>query len=334
MLDTKPLLLNTDFPQLQRDIVHTLQVNLGYRCNLSCVHCHVNAGPNRTEEASPVLIDQIVKLLDVYPIKTVDLTGGAPELNPGFKSLVEVLRTKGVRVIDRCNLTVLFEPGQENTAEFLAENEVEITASLPCYSEANVNQQRGKGVFQQSIEALQLLNNLGYGKHKNKVLNLVYNPVGPSLPPEQGQLQSDYKERLYNDFGIVFDELLTITNMPISRFGGVLLAKGQFDSYMSLLKGSYSDSNLAGVMCRNLLSIDWQGYVYDCDFNQMLGCGSGFSNSEVIASEEVIASDSQQLHVDDLLDNPENLSKFIKVGEHCYGCTAGQGSSCGGALSS
>ncbi len=320
MLDTRPLLLETDFPEIRRHSIDTLQVNLGYRCNLSCVHCHVNAGPTRTEEMSAATLEQLVRVLDHLAPKTLDLTGGAPELNPGFRRLVREARQRGIEVIDRCNLTILFEPGQEDLAEFLAEQGVVITASLPCYLEENVEQQRGKGVYDTSIHAIQRLNELGYGAGQGLQLNLVYNPVGAVLPPPQAGLEADYKRELADRYGIVFDQLFTITNMPISRFGAVLLSQGEYVDYMQLLRDNYSAENLDTVMCRSLVSVDWQGYLYDCDFNQMLDI-------------PLLASDRRR-QLADLLEDDSVVSAAILTGEHCYGCTAGQGSSCGGALES
>lgn len=317
MQDTRPLLLESDFPALRRDTLDTLQVNLGYLCNLSCVHCHVNAGPNRTELMALETIDQVLALIDKAGIRVLDLTGGAPELNPHFRYLVSQARRRGVRVIDRCNLTVLFEPGQKDLAEFLAREQVEITASLPCYLEENVEQQRGKGVYDDSIRAIRHLNQLGYADDSALVLNLVYNPVGAVLPPPQASLEADYKRELGQRFGIRFNQLMTITNMPISRFGAVLLSQGEYVPYMQLLRDNYAEANLDTVMCRSLVSIDWQGYLYDCDFNQMLAL-------------PMLASDRR--HLRDLLSNTTITGLPIATGEHCYGCTAGQGSSCGGAL--
>lgn len=318
MRDTRPLLLESDFPAIQRQRVNSLQVNLGYRCNLSCVHCHVNAGPTRTEEMSLATAEQVVALMEQLRPATLDLTGGAPEMNPHFRWLVEQAGQLGIEVIDRCNLTILLEPGYEDLAPFLAEQGVVITASLPCYEEENVAEQRGQGVYAESIRALQLLNELGYGANEDLQLNLVYNPVGASLPPPQEQLQADYKRELYSRFGISFNALFTITNMPISRFGAVLLSQDQYYPYMRLLRDSFATENLDSVMCRELISIDWQGFVYDCDFNQMLDM-------------PVISSD-RRVHVADLLDGHELDNAVIYTAEHCYGCTAGQGSSCGGAL--
>ncbi len=324
MLDVEQYLTNTEFPSLKRDGVSVLQVNLGYLCNLSCTHCHVNAGPKRTELASKETVDTIVRYLEAKPISMLDITGGAPEMNPHFRYLVKEAKKLGVKVVDRCNLTILNEPGYEDLAEFLAESRVVVTASLPCYQEQNVAEQRGKGVFDASISALQKLNQLGYGREDDLVLDLVYNPNGAFLPPDQKALEADYKEQLFSHYGIEFNELLTITNMPISRFGSMLLSKGLWDEYMSLLRQSYSVQNLGGVMCRNLISIDWQGYVFDCDFNQML-------NWPMQSPLGTIASDKARVHLTDILN--EDLSgNTIVVGEHCYGCTAGQGSSCGGAL--
>lgn len=319
MRDTRPLLLESDFPALQRQTLDTLQVNLGYLCNMSCVHCHVNAGPTRTELMNLEGIEQVLQLLELRQISTLDLTGGAPELNPHFRYIVSRARALGVKVIDRCNLTVLFEPGQEDLAQFLADNQVEVSASLPCYLKENVEEQRGKGVYDESIAAIKLLNDLGYGRDNPQLqLNLVYNPVGAVLPPPQEALQADYQRELAERFGIHFNQLFTITNMPISRFGAVLLAQGQYTEYMELLRNNFSADNLRGLMCRSLLSIDWQGFVYDCDFNQMLEL-------------PVLASDNR-MHLTDLIASATLPSAPIVTGEHCYGCAAGQGSSCGGAL--
>lgn len=318
MRDTRPLLLASDFPEVRRGALDTVQVNLGYLCNLSCVHCHVNAGPKRTELMTLETMDQVLTLLTTAGVSTLDLTGGAPEMNPQFRYLVREARALGVRVIDRSNLTVLFEPGQEDLGQFLADQEVQITASLPCYLEENVAAQRGDGVYQDSIRAIGQLNALGYGRDPRLQLNLVYNPVGPVLPPPQAELQADYRRELDARFGIVFNELYTITNMPISRFGAVLLSQGQFTQYMQLLRDNYSEQNLQTVMCRNLLSVDWQGYIYDCDFNQML--------------DMPMANASKRYHLADLLRDGPGEGGVIATGEHCYGCTAGQGSSCGGAL--
>src|SRR6056300_345282 len=270
MLDTRPLLLETDFPLIRRGRLETLQVNLGYLCNLSCTHCHVNAGPKRKELMSREMVDVVLEYVRKKSIRILDLTGGAPEMNPHFRYLVTEARKMDVEVIDRCNLMILLEPGYEDLAQFLADQQVVVTASLPCYLEENVEKQRGKGIYDGSIEALKLLNNLGYGIQDELQLNLVYNPVDLNLPPEQSGLEADYKRILKEQFGIVFNQLFTITNVPISRFGGMLLSKGLYNKYMGILKDNYSEANLDTVMCRSLLSVDYQGYVYDCDFNQML----------------------------------------------------------------
>ena len=318
MRDTFPLLLQTDFPALVRGRLETLQANLGYRCNQACLHCHVAASPKRTEEMSWETMALLLEFARRQQIKTLDLTGGAPEMNPHFRDLVRAARLLGIRVIDRCNLTILVEPGYEDLAQFLAEQQVEVVASLPCYLEENVNKQRGDGVFQASLQGLRQLNALGYGvPESGRVLNLVYNPGGPSLPPNQQALELAYKEQLANRYGIVFNKLLALTNMPIQRFGSQLLAQHQFDDYMKLLKAAYQSDNLPGVMCRSLISVGWQGEVFDCDFNQMLGLPLG-----------ALTTPSQ---LKDLLDEDLN-QRPIRVAEHCYGCTAGQGSSCGGAV--
>ncbi len=319
MIDTLPLLNTSDFPSIFRDRLETLQVNLGYLCNQSCLHCHVNAGPTRKEIMAPEIIDSVIEYLTGSNIRQLDLTGGAPELNPDFRRLVRTVIDLGIHVIDRCNLTVLLEPGMAGMAEFLAENKVEVMASLPCYLEENVDRQRGEGVFASSLEALRLLNMLGYGRPGSGLsLQLVYNPQGPTLPPEQLVLETDYKRHLLEHYGIVFNQLLTITNMPIKRFGSTLVSKGTFHGYMRLLKTAHKDENLSGVMCKSLVSVDWQGFLYDCDFNQMLDI-------------PVAPNGHGKVHIRDL--NKLNLDgRPIRVAEHCYGCTAGFGSSCGGAL--
>lgn len=333
MQDTRPLILksSTDFPALRRSELEILQVNLGYKCNLSCVHCHVNAGPTRTEVMSKENIDLVLEVLKARKIKLLDLTGGAPELNPYFRELVVAARRLGVQVVDRCNLTILEEPGQEDLAEFLAANQVQVTASLPCYSMDRVDAQRGKGTFDSSIRGLKLLNDMGYGGSDDCLqLDLVYNPQGPQLPPPQGPLEADYKRQLRENFNIEFNQLLVVTNMPISRFGAVLLAKNEYHSYLSLLKDNFSSSNLSSVMCRTLMSVDWQGNLYDCDFNQMLDLALGV---DIDSSGATIQNVNDPVkHLTHLLDDDFNSDK-ITVAEHCFGCTAGQGSSCGGALS-
>ena len=322
---TLPLLATTDFPALRRGALQTLQVNLGYKCNQSCLHCHVNAGPTRTEMMDADTAALVLEVLRRRRVPALDLTGGAPELNPHFRSLVLGARASGVRVIDRCNLTILSEPGQEDLAEFLAAQGVEVTASLPCYSVANVDRQRGEKVFDRSIAALQALNALGYGvEGSGRVLNLVYNPQGASLPPPQGPLEADYKRELGTHFGIVFNQLFALTNMPIQRFGSTLVSKGTFQSYLQLLKSAYQPHNLDTVMCRSTLSVDWQGALYDCDFNQMLGMHAHLGRAAG-------ANPAHPAHLRDLLAD-DGAGRPIRVAQHCYGCTAGQGSSCGGAL--
>ncbi|MCU0928501.1 MAG: arsenosugar biosynthesis radical SAM protein ArsS [Burkholderiaceae bacterium] len=315
---TLPLLAATTFPALRRDRLDTLQVNLGYRCNQSCLHCHVGASPQRTEAMDGETIDLVLQVLERRRVGSLDLTGGAPELNPQFRRLVRAARALGVRVIDRCNLTILLEPGHEDLADFLGGEGVEIVASLPCYSAGNVDRQRGDGVFDKSIAALQRLNALGYGRGEGLVLNLVYNPQGPSLPPPQAALEADYKRELQAHFGIGFDHLYTLANMPIQRFGSTLVSKGAFDAYMTLLKGAHRDDNLATVMCRSLVSVDYQGWLYDCDFNQMLGLPARLDGRPRAHLRDLLAAD--------------DVRAPIRVADHCYGCTAGQGSSCGGAL--
>jgi radical SAM/Cys-rich protein len=319
MRDTWPLLDKIPFPAIARGPLQTLQVNVGYRCNQSCVHCHVGASPHRTEEMSGVVVDTVLAFLERRRIATLDITGGTPELNPHFRRLVTAARNMSVRVMDRCNLTILEVEGQEDLAEFLAGQQVEIVASMPCYLEDNVDRQRGKGVFDASIRGLQRLNELGYGRDGSSlVLNLVYNPQGPSLPPPQAALEADYKRILGEDHGIAFNRLYTLANMPIQRFGSTLISRGEFDSYMALLQQAHLDANLDGVMCRNLISVDWRGTVYDCDFNQMLDLPLARGGRARVYLAELLA--------DDLEGNP------VRVAGHCFGCTAGQGSSCGGAL--
>ena len=317
---TLPLLDQTDFPAVFRKPLEILQLNLGYLCNLSCLHCHVNAGPTRKELMDRETIDQILDFVDNTDIHTLDLTGGAPEMNPHFRYLVRAARERNMNVIDRCNLVILLEPGYEYLAEFLAGNKVEITASLPCYLEDNVDKQRGKGVFNNSIDALIKLNKLGYGQsdESNLILNLVFNPQGAELPPDQKTLENAYKKHLQEHFGIVFNQLFALTNMPIQRFGSTLISQGQFNNYLQLLQNNFHQENVSSIMCRNTLSIDWQGYVYDCDFNQMLQLPLGASlRNQTHITEFTAAS---------LTHQP------ITVRQHCYGCTAGQGSSCGGTL--
>lgn len=317
MHDTMALLELTEFPAISRKPLDTLQVNLGYKCNQRCLHCHVNAGPTRTEMMPAELIALIPEVLAARHIQTLDLTGGAPELHEQFRELVSAATNIGVKVIDRCNLTILFEPNQEGLAEFLAANKVEIVASLPCYSLKNVDAQRGEGVFDKSIAGLQLLNSLGYGMpDSGLVLNLVYNPQGASLPPNQQALEADYRRELRSHFDIEFNHLFALANMPIKRFGSTLVSKGEFKPYMDLLKSNFSEANLESLMCRNLVSVDWLGNLYDCDFNQQL---------------DLPVPGKENRHLRDLL-NVDIAGSEIAIADHCFGCTAGQGSSCGGAL--
>ena len=319
MHSTLHLLHKTDFPPIRRARLDTLQVNLGYRCNQRCLHCHVNAGPHRTETMDGELVDLVLAVVRERRIATLDLTGGAPELNPHFRRLVQGARALGAQVIDRCNLTILSEPGQEDLADFLAAQGVEVVASLPCYSIERVDRQRGDGVFERSIAGLQALNALGYGTAgSGRVLHLVYNPQGALLPPPQAALESDYKRELAARFGIRFDRLFVLTNMPIQRFGSTLVSKGEFQSYLQLLKSAHLPGNLDTVMCNAMLSVDWQGDLYDCDFNQMLNLPARLNGSG-------------RPHLRDLLAH-DAIGQSIRVADHCYGCTAGQGSSCGGAL--
>jgi len=318
MRDTWPLLQHIPFPAVRRGRLDTLQVNVGYRCNQSCVHCHVAASPTRTEEMGAGTVDLVLALLERRRIATLDVTGGAPEINPHFRRLVRAARDLGVKVIDRCNLTVLEAEGQHDLADFLAGLQVEIVASLPCYLQDNVDRQRGKGVFEASIRGLRSLNALGYGRDgSGLVLSLVYNPQGPSLPPEQTALEADYRRVLGEQHGVAFNRLFVLANMPIQRFGSMLISKGEFEPYLELLRAAHREQNLDGVMCRNLVSVDWRGYVYDCDFNQML--------------DLPMTRGTRPLHLRDLVAL-DVAGLPVKVAGHCFGCTAGKGSSCGGAL--
>jgi radical SAM/Cys-rich protein len=295
-----------------------LQVNMGKLCNLTCVHCHVNAGPKRKEIMSRETIDRIVHWLTKAEIPTVDLTGGAPEMIPDFRYFIE--QVKSLRphrhIIDRCNLTILLERGYEDLAPFLARNKVEIIASMPCYSPENVNAQRGEGVFEGSIAALQLLNSLGYGTDAHLPLHLVYNPVGAFLPPLQAELDTDYKRELQKHFGIVFNNLYALTNLPIGRFASYLRRNNKLDEYMELLVQAFNAATINGLMCRNTLSVGWRGEVYDCDFNQQLG---------------MQWNDGARVFLWDV-DPANTENRPIMTGNHCFGCTAGAGSSCGGAI--
>lgn len=299
---------------LRRSRTEILQINVGKLCNLTCTHCHVNAGPKRREIMTRGTVDRILSWLAATEIPTVDLTGGAPEMLPDFRYLITRLRELDRRIIDRCNLTILLEPGYEGVAEFLAQNNVEIVASMPCYSPENVNAQRGDGVFDASIKALQKLNALGYGTQL--ALDLVYNPVGANLPGPQAELEADYKRELASHFGIEFRHLFTITNLPVSRFASYLRHNGQYESYMELLVQAFNPSTVAGLMCRNTISVGWQGEVYDCDFNQQLGLQ--WKNGKPLFLWDIDAG---------MLEG-----RAIAMGEHCFGCTAGAGSSCGGAV--
>lgn len=318
MRDTWPLLKDSDFPRIERGRVTTLQLNLGYRCNLSCIHCHVNAGPRRTETMSRETMTLALRVAERLGVERLDLTGGSPEMNPDFRWLVKRAKTMGLHIMDRLNPTIMKEQDYEWVGEFLAEHRVEVVASLPCYSQENVDEQRGDGVFESSIDALKTLNTLGYGQPGSGLeLNLVYNPNGAFLPPSQSKLEEDYRRLLGNNFGIVFNHLYALANMPIQRFGSWLLSKGKFDGYMQTLRSAHRDDNLASVMCRSTISVGYDGSLYDCDFNQMLNLPLG---------------DHGQFHLRNLLNG--SIPAAIAIGGHCYGCTAGQGSSCGGALES
>jgi radical SAM/Cys-rich protein len=303
------------FPSLQRGDLQTLQVNLGYRCNQACSHCHVAAGPWRVEQMDPATVALIPEVLRARQLRTLDLTGGAPEWHPQFRQLVTAARGLGVEVIDRCNLTILLEEGQEDLAAFLAQQGVTVVASLPCYQADNVDRQRGHGVFTRSVEGLKRLNQLGYGhEHSGLPLHLVYNPLEAALPAPQKRLEAAYKEVLAREHGVVFNQLMVMSNMPIQRFADQLAREGSLQAYKELLRSNHSEANLEWVMCRSLVSVDWQGHLHDCDFNQMLGlpCSLG-------------------AHLKDLLAPPPARAP-IQVDDHCFGCTAGCGSSCGGAL--
>jgi radical SAM/Cys-rich protein len=309
--------LQSEGKRLERTLPSVLQINTGRLCNLTCIHCHVRAGPRRKEIMTADTIDRILSWLESSPIETVDLTGGTPEMIPDFRSMVRSMRSMGKRVMVRCNLTILNEPGYEWVANFHRENEVEVIASMPCYSPDNVNAQRGNGVFDSSITALQTLNSLGYGKRDDLILNLVYNPLGASLPPSQEELEQDYKRELKDHFGIVFHKLYALTNMPIARFTSYLKKRGEYEEYMQLLVESFNPGSVDGLMCRDTISVDWLGSVFDCDFNQQMKMHLGEGNQPLALWD---------LDLDDWLRIP------IRTGKHCFGCTAGQGSSCGGAV--
>ncbi len=303
---------------LRRARTEILQINVGKLCNLTCIHCHVNAGPKRREIMTRETADRVIDWLADTDIPTVDLTGGAPEMMPDFRHIVSRIRAlpRPRHIIDRCNLTILLEPGYEDLADFMAANEVEIIASMPCYSAENVNEQRGNGVFDASIAALQKLNAIGYGRDERLPLHLVYNPNGAYLPGPQAALEGDYKRELGAHFGITFDRLYTITNLPVSRFASWLRHNGKYDAYLDLLVSAFNPATIDGLMCRNTISVGWLGEVYDCDFNQMLGMQ--FRNGKLLTLWDI---DPAQLE-----------GRPIATGEHCFGCTAGAGSSCGGAV--
>jgi len=319
VLDTIPLFaakLADDNLSLTRKPPKILQLNTGKLCNLTCVHCHVNAGPHRKEIITRETIDRVLEWLEGTPIEIVDLTGGTPEMVPDYRYLVECVTRMGKRVMDRCNLTILNEPGYEWVPAFYVEHSIEVVASMPCYSPDNVNKQRGDGVFDSSIKALQTLNELGYGIEPERQLNLVYNPVGASLPPEQSGLEADYKRELKKHFNIVFHNLYAITNMPIARYTSYLKRQGAYEDYMQLLLDNFNPGSVDGLMCRDTISVDWKGLIYDCDFNQQIGM------HHMQQSEPIQLWD---------LDLEQWMRMPIKTDKHCYGCTAGQGSSCGGA---
>ena len=306
------------FPSIYKEPIETLQINIGYKCNQACKHCHVNSSPLRTEKMSNEIISLIPKIIDKYKIKTLDITGGAPELHPEFKNLIASLSTKQVDIIDRCNLTIFFEEGYEDLPQFLAKNKVIVTASLPCYEKDNVEIQRGLGVFEKSINAIKILNDLGYGKKETGLqLNLVYNPVSPILPPSQEILEKNYKKILFEKYNIVFNNLYTITNMPINRYEESLRREGKLNTYYKLLKENFNENNLENLMCKKTISVNWLGEIYDCDFNQQIN----------------FRENKGPKTLSDLLDESFTFDYGIAVKEHCFACTAGAGSSCGGTLS-
>jgi radical SAM/Cys-rich protein len=311
---------------LKKEKITVLQINLGRKCNLACTHCHVEASPKRTEEITPDITQQLIEIINKFPqIKTVDLTGGAPEMHHGFKSIIEAAKTNKKEVIVRSNLTIFFEQGYEYLPEYFAENHLRVVASLPCYLEKNVDQQRGAGVYNLSLKALQKLNQLGYGIKPNLIIDLVYNPSLPtrnnfSLPPEQHTLEQDYKHYLDSNFGIKFNKLLTLTNLPVGRTKQYLQRQGLEDSYLEFLEANFNAATLPHLMCKNQLSIDYLGNIYDCDFNQM---------------ESIFATTylDKKLTINKILEMGNlDLINDIKTANYCYGCTAGSGSSCGGAL--
>jgi len=306
------------FPSIYKEPIETLQINIGYKCNQACNHCHVNSSPLRTEKMSNEMISLIPKIIEKYKIKTIDITGGAPELHPEFKNLIASLSTKQVDIIDRCNLTIFFEEGYEDLPQFLAKNNVIVTASLPCYEKNNVDSQRGYGVFEKSINAIKILNDLGYGKKENGLqLNLVYNPVSPILPPSQEILEKDYNKILFEKYNIVFNNLYTKTNMPINRYKESLRREGKLNTYYKLLKENFNEKNLENLMCKKTISVNWLGEIYDCDFNQQIN----------------FRENKGPKTLSDLLNESFTIDYGVAVKEHCFACTAGAGSSCGGTLS-
>ena len=305
------------FPLIKKEYIETLQINIGYKCNQACKHCHVNSSPLRTEKMSNEIISLIPKVIEKYKIKTLDITGGAPEMHPEFRNLITILSDKNINIIDRCNLTIFFEDGFEDLPQFLAKNNVIVTASLPCYEKDNVELQRGYGVFDKSINALKILNDLGYGKQKDGLqLNLVYNPVNPILPPSQEILEADYKRILFEKYNISFNNLYTITNMPINRYADSLNRENKLDSYYKLLKENFNKNNLENLMCKKTISVNWQGQIYDCDFNQQIDL-KGNKGPKTLS---------------DLMNESFKFDYGVAVKEHCFACTAGAGSSCGGTL--
>ncbi len=310
--------MKENFPSINKEPIETLQINIGYKCNQACKHCHVNSSPLRTEKMSNEIIALIPKIIDKYKIKTLDITGGAPELHPEFKNLITSLSSKKIDIIDRCNLTIFFEEGYEDLPQFLANNKVIVTASLPCYEKNNVEFQRGYGVFEKSINAIKILNGLGYGDKKSGLkLNLVYNPVTPVLPPSQERLEKDYKKKLLEKYNIFFNSLYTITNMPINRYEESLRREGKLENYYKLLKDNFNESNLENLMCKKTISVNWLGEIYDCDFNQQI-------NFRYQKGPRTLF---------DLIDDSFNFDYLVAVKDHCFACTAGAGSSCGGTLS-
>ena len=305
------------FPLIKKEYIETLQINIGLKCNQACKHCHVNSSPLRTEKMSYEIISLIPKVIEKYKIKTLDITGGAPEMHPEFRNLITTLSDKNIDIIDRCNLTIFFEDGFEDLPQFLAKNNVIVTASLPCYEKDNVELQRGYGVFDKSINALKILNDLGYGKQKDGLqLNLVYNPINPILPPSQEILEADYKRILFEKYNISFNNLYTITNMPINRYADSLNRENKLGSYYKLLKENFNKNNLENLMCKKTISVNWQGQIYDCDFNQQINL-KGNKGPKTLS---------------DLINKSFKFNYGVAVNQHCFACTAGAGSSCGGTL--